>query len=29
MADPGMQFDESASRRLLKTYTTDDVVAQR
>jgi arsenite methyltransferase len=29
MTDPVMQFDESASRRLLKTYMTKDVVAQR
>jgi len=29
MADPVMEFDEAASRRLLRTYTTADIVQQR
>jgi arsenite methyltransferase len=29
MSDPVMEFDETASRRLLRTYTTADIAAQR
>ena len=29
MTDPVMEFDEAASRRLLRTYTTPDIVEQR